>query len=92
MKFKDPKLAVIVCSHVFKLEREILFVSHEGGDWQFMCGQTDHGPRDGHVVGVGHLVARDASLHDLADLPVDWEADRKDVNSAWIRTAPKPTG
>ena len=90
LKFSDPKLAVIVCSHVFKREREILFVSHEGSDWQFMCGQMDHGPRDGYVVGVGHLIALDPSLNELADLPVDGEADRATLKSAWIRTASKP--
>jgi len=61
MTFKNPKLAVFICSHIFKESRAIKLVSHDGGDWQFMCGELDHEEGDGHVVGLGHLLSRDPS-------------------------------
>jgi hypothetical protein len=86
MECGDPKLAVFVCSHVYKNQRPVNLVSHAGGDWQLMCGGVDHSPGEGHVVGVGHLLARDPSLHELGDLPVDWEAEREEPGKPWIRT------
>jgi hypothetical protein len=86
MNFDDPKLAVFVCSHVFKNERAINLVSHENGEWQFMCGMLDHGDGDGHVIGLEHLLCRDPSLRELSDLPADWEAEREQPSQPWIKT------
>lgn len=86
MKFDDSHLAVFICSHVFKNERDVNLVSHEeDGDWQLMCGMADHGPKDGHVVGIGHLIERDHSLQEMADLPAGWEAERQEIGKPWLR-------
>jgi len=75
----------LICSHVFDKARPILLVVHEGGDWQFMCGAAGHAPSDGHVVGVGHLIDRDPSLNECADLPNSFEAERSAVGAPWRR-------
>jgi len=61
-------------------------VAHEDGDWSFQCGATDHGSKDYHVVGVGHLIDRDPSLNQCANLPDGFEAERGAVGEEWIRS------
>ena len=83
-KIEPANLGVIVCPHVFKNERPILYVCRADGDWQFLCGNGDHTDSSGHLVGVGHLTERDPSLHDLANLPPDYEAERKSTDDSWV--------
>jgi hypothetical protein len=64
----------------------VKLVGHHKGDWQFMCGGTDHSRTDGRFVIVGVLLDFDPSLDELADLPPGWEAERRDRCSPWIRT------
>jgi len=75
-------LGVFICSHVYMNTRPILFVVHDEGDWQCLCGESDH-DNDGHVVGMGHLIDRDPSLSELCDLPDGWEAERKSPQENW---------
>lgn len=81
----NSHIPAYVCTHVFCNERPILLVSHEDGDWQFLCGMFDH-EDDGHVVGIGHLIERDTSLLDIVDLPINWEAERVGIDMRWLRT------
>ena len=83
--FAPNNLAVYMCSHVFDSVRPVLLVIHEQGDFQFMCGASDHGSNDIHVVGVGHLTERDPTLNQCADLPEGSEAERSAVGSPWLR-------
>jgi hypothetical protein len=84
-KIEPENLAVFVCPHIFDDSRPILYVCREDGDWQFLCGHDDH-DSDGHVIGVGHLTQRDPTLNELAELKVDWEAEREHIGSKWILT------
>ncbi len=84
MKIEPYNLAAYVCPHVFEDTRPILYVCREDGDWQFLCGGGDHDDNC-HLVGVGHLQVRDPSICELADLPSNWEAERKSSNSPWKR-------
>ena len=78
-----PKnLAVFACEHVFS-GSPILFVSHSGGDWQFLCGGDHEASAQPRVVGIGHLLDRDPTLTELESLPVDWDAERDTPDSAW---------
>ena len=64
----------------------MLLVSRAGGDWQCLCGGTHEAGEVPKVVGLNHLLERDASLRELEDLPDDWEAERASLNGQWIRT------
>jgi hypothetical protein len=87
LEFSPPNLAVYICRHVFEKSRPILLIVREGEDWQFMCGGSDHGGEgDCKVVGVGHLIDRDPTINECADLPDGFEAERKSVGKRWIRT------
>ena|SRR5215469_8346863 len=90
VRFPNRKIGVICCCHVFRRERKVLFVDREGGDWQFLCGGTDHnGAKDAKWVMVRVLLEFDPSLDELGDLPPEWEAERKDLSSPWLRTKRK---
>jgi hypothetical protein len=85
--FAPFHLKSYVCIHVFNRIRPILLIVREKGDWMFLCGDTDHGGQnDYRVVGVGHVAELDASVNECADLPDDFEAERKSVGAPWIRT------
>jgi hypothetical protein len=62
-------------------------VAHEtDGDWQFMCGGTDHDEDDCYHVHLHHILDADPALHDLADLQAGCEAERPSVGAMWLRT------
>jgi len=82
-KIEPHNLGVFVCPNVFENTRPILYVCRADGEWQFLCGGSDHGD-DGHLVGVGHLTERDPTLNELADLKAAWEAERKEVGAKWV--------
>lgn len=86
---RNTETPAIVCSHVFRDDRPVRLVSHEDGDWQFLCGEADHND-DGHLVGLEHLIERDPTLSEVLDLPLDWDAEREDPGKPWIRTSSKP--
>jgi len=75
-----------VCLHVFDSLRPVMLVSRSGGDWVFLCG-ADHEdtPANYRVVGKGHILDQDPTLRELADLAVNWEAERPSINGAWVR-------
>lgn len=76
-----------VCVHVFDGTRPVLYVTRPDGDWCALCGD-DH-PDDAssyRVVGIGHVVERDASVGDVLDLASNEEAERVAVGAPWIRS------
>lgn len=76
---------VFLCSHIFQNTRPVLLVSKEDGDLQFLCG-LDHDPSEiPHVVGLDHLLERDPSISQVLDLPENWEAERPDQRSQWVK-------
>jgi hypothetical protein len=84
--FSDERLGVFCCGHVFRRERPVLFVAHADSDWQFVCGKSDHSdPAEPYHVSVGVLLEVDSTLHQVSDLPLDWEAERNDRSEHWIR-------
>lgn len=86
MASKIPHTPSYICEHVFRAERPILLVSREDGDWMFMCGSGDHYDSElPRVVGLSHIIERDAALLEILDLLDNWEAERKDVHSPWVR-------
>lgn len=83
--FTPRNLKIYVCSHVFADTRPVLLVAREQGDWMFLCGGRDHDEGGWKVVGVGHLVDRDPTLEECADLPDNFEAERSAVGEPWLR-------
>jgi hypothetical protein len=76
---------VFCCPHVFHQEKPILLVVRDDdGDWQFLCGYDTFGPdQNCHLVGMGHLLERDASLADLVNLEPSNGVERDTINQAW---------
>ncbi len=86
-QFIDRRLGVYCCGHLFRRERPVRLVERQGGDWQFLCGETDHSdPDEPYHVSIGVLLDMDPSLDEIADLPAEWEAERQELGSVWIRT------
>jgi hypothetical protein len=44
------------------------------------------------VVGIGHLIDEDPSLHACSDLPNGHEAERLSIGSPWLRSPSAQTG
>ena len=87
MEFSPTNLGVIVCKHVFEASRPVLLIAHGAEGWDFVCGGRDHdGVDDFHLVGVGHLLDRDRTLNECADLPRGFEAERPSAGSSWVRS------
>jgi hypothetical protein len=86
-KFPDHRLGVFCCGHVFRRQRRVKLVGRQDEDWQFLCGENDHSdPNEPYHVSVGVLLDVDPTLNEVADLPAEWEAEREEFGSAWIRT------
>lgn len=82
---EDPLLGVVTTAPVLA-GAPILMVSHDADDggWQFLCGTTND-PADGRVVCLEQIVAMDASLHEVSDLPLGWIAFRSALGAEWTR-------
>jgi hypothetical protein len=75
--------AVTVCNHVFAGSSPVLLVVRdEENSWQFLCGGNLVGDAC-HVVGVGHLLEKDASLGSMASLSVGSYAERHAISESW---------
>jgi len=88
-RFSDPpNVAVITTRKVINGDGWIAFVSHDedDGGWHFL--DSESGPptdADASVVGLGEIVQLDASIIELADLPLGWHAWRESKASPWMR-------
>ena len=83
--------AVFICSHIFRNERPVCFVCLVDNQWQMLCGQPDDFTGDDpskncRLVGLNHLLDRDPTLLEILDLPVDWQAERKQAGDPWKRS------
>jgi hypothetical protein len=86
--FQDPpNVAAFTDRLVTEKGHPIVFVSHEEADaaWELM-GPEDPRPEQRVVLCLQHLVERDPSLRELADLPLGWRAERASPRKPWKRT------
>jgi hypothetical protein len=83
-----PNTAAITTVNVLDRRSPILLVTHDSddGSWQFLCGSTND-PSDGRVVGLASIVELDATVTELADLPLGWRAWRDSPQLPWNREA-----
>ena len=66
----------------------MLLVSRPDGDWCFLCGGNH--PDDAsafRVVGIGHLLDKDDTLHQVLDLQPEEEAERSTPDAPWARSS-----
>jgi hypothetical protein len=80
-----PELGVLTTSNVLE-GAPILMVSHDDDDggWQFLCGETND-PAHGRIVHLAAIIALDATVCEIADLPLGWVAFRDFVGGSWTR-------
>ena len=77
--------AIITSRFVFKNNSPILSVYHyfEDGMWQFNGSEFIEDDNDYLVISLEEILAHDNSLLELADLPLGYEAHRKDIDAEW---------
>lgn len=83
-----PDTRAFTCRHVLEEGSPLLFVARQrdttrGEDWTLHCGAATHATEDAVVVHLSHIVRGAPSVRAVAHLPLDWEADRDDVDSEW---------
>jgi hypothetical protein len=76
-----------ICSHIFDATRPVLLVVRTDEGWSLLCGDEHDWsvPDSLRLVGIGHILERDASLQQVMDLPSGYEAERQSVGAKWIR-------
>lgn len=92
-KFSDPPDAIAFLTETVRDGAEqVTYVSHdaEDGAWQFLGDRMMDG--GGPVLScLRHLVDRDPTLEELADLPLGWYAVRDEVGAPWTRWEQPPS-
>jgi hypothetical protein len=87
--FADPpNVAVLTTRSIVEEGRWIANVSHDedDGGWQFHDDDgMPKGEEEARVVSLRSIVAKDASLTQLADLPLGWRAWRTAPEGEWQR-------
>ena len=85
--FEDPpNVAVFTQRTILEGGRPILLVVHdqEDGGWQFLDG--DGVRMDAAlIVSLKKMLHHDASIAELADLPLGWQARRTEPGAPWLR-------
>lgn len=90
-KFPDPPhTSSYLSKTVHEGEEPVTYVSHDAdGDWQFLGDSMSDGGGP-VVVCLHHPIDKDASLKELADLPLGWIAERGAVGEPWVRSEHPP--
>jgi hypothetical protein len=78
------------CSHVVKENRPILFAYKDADDFILHCGEGHDWELDPpKVVGIGHLIEKDASVEKVLSLNNGFEMERASLQVNWeIRLTP----
>ncbi len=85
-KFEDDlNTAIITTKYILDRQSPILFVFHyDDGSWQFSGPEEDLEDEDYRVISLEEIIAIDASVLEVADLPYEGEAYREQVDFPWI--------
>jgi hypothetical protein len=86
-KFNEPPhTGVFTTKRVINGDEPVMRVFHdiEDGAWQFH-GAGESESEDITYACFHHIVDRDSTIQDLADLPTGWCAWRENVSTPWIR-------
>ena len=84
---QPPNCAVITLRQIVREGAPILLVTHDEDDhgWQFLDGSEQPDPADAMMVCFSHVVDKDPTLREVADLPPGWRAWRQSVGDEWVR-------
>lgn len=85
--FTEPRNEVAVTVREILEDRHpILLVSRdtEDGTWEFLTGKTFL-VENAMLVALHRIVEHDATVCELANLPVGWSARRDSLDCAWTR-------
>ncbi len=88
--FDDPpNMATITTRAIMEGDDWIALVSHDADDggWQFLGPDRAPDIEQAMVVGLHHLVEKDGSIAELADLPLGWRAWRHSPKGQWQRSS-----
>ena len=92
--FDSPNGLVITTRQVMAQGWPILLVTHDAEEpqgWQFLDGRgATCDPSSGIPVHMEHVLERDPSVLELADLPPGWRAWREAEDAAWARAPEHP--
>jgi hypothetical protein len=92
-KFSEPDNTAVFTTRFVTDKKEITHVTHEkeDGAWQFFSDdQFDNFESVAKIVGLGEIIKMDSTIHELADMPLGYEANRKFKGDKWIMTEIKP--
>lgn len=84
-----PEHGVFTCTHVAEDGAAVLWVARQrdpdrGEDWTIHCGGAGHDLDDSCIVHLAHLVRSAPSLREVADLGLDYEAERATTDAGWV--------
>jgi hypothetical protein len=84
-KFKEElNTAVITTRFILEKESPILCIFHyDDGFWQFSGSEKNLSDSDYRVISLEEMINIDKSIVELADLPYNSVAYRKDIHSSW---------
>jgi hypothetical protein len=89
VRFESPSGLVITTRQVMEQGWPILLVTHDNEHptgWQFLNGDGDTGDAaNGISVHAEHVLERDPTVAELADLPLGWRAWRESEDHPWVR-------
>jgi hypothetical protein len=84
-EFKDSlKIVVFTSKYVINQNSPIVYVAHhEDGTWEFW-GEQIIDESEIMLVTLEQIIQKDISVLELADLPIEFSAQRKTKDSDWI--------
>ena len=84
-KFSDEEnKAVFTCNHILDNKSPILYVEHDSdGDWQFLCGQSEHTEENAKIISLKQAVEIDKTLNELYEMPIGIGAERNEIGEKW---------
>ena len=82
---------VYTTKRIMNGDEPILYVFHdaEDGAWQFH-GASESMPEDASLICFHHIIDKDSTIKELADLPRGWCAKRERASDAWVREQTRP--
>jgi len=82
-------LRCFVCDYVYKKAKPVKLVVNDG-DWSFLCGDELPLNHTFHSISLQAVLQIDPSVADVLDLPIGYEAERKDVGEPWFAVKSGP--